>query len=309
MESLIPEYEPISLIGSGVFGYVLEAYDHLNDVRVAIKRSYKVGTKISREVEILNKIKNCKYVVKLIDTFYTIDIESKIIQNMIFEYVKNALDRYIDSFRKNKKFIPIEKIKILSNQILKGLDYCHKLNIVHRDLKPENILITENEEIKICDFGSSKIINNDSHSTPYITSRYYRAPELILGKSNYDYKIDIFALGCIISELFTLTPLFPGKTEGSQIFEHICIIGNPGKEYFSQFNIPQNFLNYYDAFKISSINLEEIINFNSFYPKKEIKIAADLILNMLNWDCTARYDAERCLQHPFYKELGQEKPK
>jgi serine/threonine protein kinase len=100
-------------------------------------------------------------------------------------------------------------------QILEGMSYVHEREICHRDLKPENILLTEDGIIKICDFGSAKILNEDATNTPYIVSRYYRAPELILACSDYTNKIDVWAIGCIFAELMTLRPLFPGKTEGS----------------------------------------------------------------------------------------------
>ena len=87
------------------------------------------------------------------------------------------------------KYIPIDKIRQISKQLLLGLDYCHKKNIVHRDLKPENVLFTQDtqdERVKIFDFGSSKCIKDNNTSTPYIVSRYYRAPELFLGKIDYN---------------------------------------------------------------------------------------------------------------------------
>ena len=77
-------------------------------------------------------------------------------------------------------------------QILAGLKFVHGKNICHRDLKPENILMTDDERIKICDFGSAKEISAEGLNTPYIVSRYYRAPELILGCSDYSNKIDIW---------------------------------------------------------------------------------------------------------------------
>ena len=302
MNSNIPDYEPISLRGSGAFGYVIEAYDRIHDARVAIKRTHKVGTKLCREYEILSQIKDCEYVVKLMDTFYSVNDDGKVIQNLVFEYVTRSLEVYMDDFRKKKKFIPIDKIRQISKQLLLGLDYCHKKNIVHRDLKPENVLFTQDERVKICDFGSSKCIKKDTTSTPYIVSRYYRAPELILGKKDYDSKIDIFAAGCIIAELFTLTPLFPVKTEGLQIFEHMCILGNPGKEYFSQFKLPKNYVEYFDGIKIKGIDkFDKLLNEDSFYSDEDVKQAADLILNMLKWDIDKRYTAEQCLNHPFIK--------
>ena len=212
----------------------------------------------------------------------------------------------MDDFRKNKKYIPIEKIKKFSKQILLGLKYCHNKNIVHRDLKPENILLTKDENIKLCDFGGSKFIKKNTKSSPYIVSRFYRAPELILGKLNYNYKIDIFSIGCIIAELFILKPLFPGELEGLQIFEYMYLLGNPGKKYFSKFDIPKSFIKYLVDVKLKPLkNFDEILNKESFYTKEDTKNAADLILKMINWDYNKRYSTELSLNHPFIKDLKQ----
>ena len=91
----------------------------------------------------------------------------------------------------------------------------HQLGISHRDLKPENILLKDNVA-KICDVGSSKVLDTSpsSMNTPYVVSRYYRAPELILSCNKYGLSIDIWAVGCIIFELLTKTPMFPGESEG-----------------------------------------------------------------------------------------------
>ena len=237
------------------------------------------------------------------DTFYSVNDDGKVIQNLVFEYVNRSLEIYINDFRKKKKYIPLEKIKLISKQLLLGLDFCHKKNIVHRDLKPENVLFTQDERVKICDFGSSKCIKDKTSSTPYIVSRYYRAPELLLGKTDYNSKIDIFAAGCIIAELFSLTPLFPGKTEGLQIFEHMSLLGNPGKEYFSKFNLQKSIIEYLGGVKIIGLqNFGDLLNQDSFYLNEDIKTASDLLLNMLQWDINKRFNAEQCLNHPFFKD-------
>lgn len=114
-------------------------------------------------------------------------------------------------------------------QILLGMDYVHKQGITHRDLKPENILINESGVVKICDFGSAKFLRNQVN-TPYIVSRYYRAPELLLQCSDYSEKIDIWAIGCIFAEFLTLNPLFPGEQESTQFLEQVRVLGRPSKE-------------------------------------------------------------------------------
>jgi len=84
--------------------------------------------------------------------------------------------------------------------------------------------------VKICDFGSAKVLSPNGLNTPYIVSRYYRAPELILACSDYTNKIDVWAIGCILAEFLTRRPIFPGKTEGSQLIEQIAILGLPTAE-------------------------------------------------------------------------------
>lgn len=100
----------------------------------------------------------------------------------------------------------------------------------HRDLKPENILMNAQGVVKICDFGSAKVLSPTGLNTPYIVSRYYRAPELILACSDYTHAIDVWAIGCILAEFLTRRPIFPGKTEGSQLIEQIAILGLPSAE-------------------------------------------------------------------------------
>ena len=96
-----------------------------------------------------------------------------------------------------------------------GLEYMHEQGYIHRDLKPENfILDTHSLELKIIDFGTVKDIANDtSPFTTYICTRWYRAPECVLRAESYGTASDIFAVGCIMGELFNMTPLFPGSSE------------------------------------------------------------------------------------------------
>ena len=150
----IPDYTPLTIKGSGSFRYVVEALDKKYNVKVAIKRTHKV----SREYEILTLVRDCKYYIQLYDIFYTKDEKNRIIQNLVFETVHQNLGNYSEQVRKQKKFIPLDKIKKITRQLLLGLNFFHKKNIVHRDLKPENILFTTHEQVKICDFESSKIL-------------------------------------------------------------------------------------------------------------------------------------------------------
>jgi serine/threonine protein kinase len=121
--------------------------------------------------------------------------------------------------------MPMAEVKHYCKQIFQGLDQLHQKGIAHRDLKPENILLTSNGKterdpmslvVKIADLGATKVLDLSEKrmNTPYVVSRYYRSPELILGSHYYDLSIDVWATGCILFELITRTPLFPGEQEG-----------------------------------------------------------------------------------------------
>jgi serine/threonine protein kinase len=210
----------------------------------------------------------------------------------------------MEDFKNRKEHIPIEKIKSILFQLFTGLKYVHSKEIVHRDLKPENVLFTEDERIKICDFGSSKFIHEDTKSTPYIVSRYYRSPELILGAYSYNEKIDIFAAGCIMAELFSLTPLFPGKSEGLQIFEQMCVLGKPSAEFIRKFNLPQTYTGFFnDLEEIVPCDIKKALNKDKFYDDSDIRQAADLLFKLIAWDSNDRLSAEESLRHPFMKKF------
>lgn len=182
----------------------------------------------------------------MLDIYYSRSDDGKTAQNLVFEYCNKNLEEVIQDTKKRVQQlrethgsaaslgrfggrIPIDDIKCYMKQILQGMAFVHSKNISHRDLKPENILMNERGVVKICDFGSAKMLDKKMN-TPYIVSRYYRAPELILACSDYTEKIDVWAIGCIFAEFMTLRPLFPGKTEGSQLIEQIALLGLPTKD-------------------------------------------------------------------------------
>lgn len=213
----------------------------------------------------------------------------------------------ITEMKSKKEYFPIEKVRDYSKQILTGLKEIHEKQIVHRDLKPENVLVNDEGVVKICDFGSSKILDPEGKNTPYIVSRYYRAPELILGVSHYSEKIDIWATGCIIAELLMLKPLFPGKTEGSQFLEQMAILGTPTSSQYERMAsaIPKNTMKMLKQLeKFERKDLANLIP--SFYRKRDIKKVVELIEAMLEWDPKERITAEEALQHGFFTSYEEE---
>ena len=187
-------------------------------------------------------------IIQIVDFFYTIDSMQRLIQNIVMEYCENSLEDQLRLAEKTRQPVPMPHIKHFGKQIFNGLSHMHAKNIAHRDLKPENILIKQvhssangsqeldvmKAELKIADLGAAKVLTAQGLNTPYVVSRYYRAPELILGSNNYDCSIDIWSTGCILFELITRTPMFPGYAEGLQILEQAQIKGMPNQHEMNE---------------------------------------------------------------------------
>jgi len=118
-----------------------------------------------------------------------------------------------------------------------GMQYLNQeLGILHRDLKPENIMVNLNPLVaKIIDFGTCKDLSVESGPhTSYVTTRWYRAPECVLRSHHYNYNSDIFAVGCVMAELYSGRPLFPGSSELDQIDRIFKILGTPKKDQWRE---------------------------------------------------------------------------
>lgn len=133
--------------------------------------------------------------------------------------------------------VPPLLVKLYSYQMMRSIAYIHALGICHRDIKPQNILVeTSTHVLKLCDFGSAKQLIPGEPNVSYICSRYYRAPELIFGNSNYNTQIDVWSVGCCIAELMLGQPIFPGESGVDQLVEIIKILGTPSREQILAMN-------------------------------------------------------------------------
>ena len=194
-----------------------------------------------------------------------------------------------------KKYLPEKKAKYWIYQTLKALEFMHKNGIFHRDIKPENILLLKNK-VKLADLGSCKGIYSKHPFTEYISTRWYRSPECLLTDGYYNYKMDIWGVGCVFYELLTLEPLFPGDDEIDQVNKINYILGSPSEELFEKFvknSAHRNEFNF---------EYQKGIGLYRYLPHVSHDVV-DLIEKMLIYDPDLRPTARQCLNHNCFKEF------
>ena len=178
-----------------------------------------------REVKSLKKL-NHPNVVKLKEV-----IRENNRLYFVFEYVKGDL---LGLMRDSQDLLSESSVRTIIFQILQALAYMHRNGFFHRDLKPENILCSSPDMVKIADFGLAREIRSSPPYTDYVSTRWYRAPEVLLRSTTYSSPIDLWAVGCIMAELYTRRPLFPGSSEIDQIYKICSIMGTPSHTDWAQ---------------------------------------------------------------------------
>lgn len=161
-------------------------------------------------------------IVALHDVIHT---ENKLM--LVFEYMDGDLKKYMDTHGDRGALKP-NVIKSFMYQLLKGIDFCHKNRVLHRDLKPQNLLINSKGQLKLGDFGLARAIGIPVNTfSNEVVTLWYRAPDVLLGSRTYSTSIDIWSAGCIMAEMFSGRPLFPGTTNEDQIIRIFRIMGTP----------------------------------------------------------------------------------
>jgi dual specificity tyrosine-phosphorylation-regulated kinase 2/3/4 len=298
-------YEIIELLGKGTFGHVYKCFDYKRDILVAVKILRK-SPKIRRQGE--NEIKNLemineqdpydnKCLVRMLQCFEFrghLFISFELLSINLYQFLKKV----------NFKGINLNLIKRIALQVLIGLRHLHGMGLTHSDLKLENILL-KNEgksSIKVIDLGSA--IHYINPLCSYLQSRYYRSPEVILG-AGFDNKIDIWSLGCILTELFTGRALFPGENEHDQLIRIMSVIGLPSKSILDRSKRWSMFFNQDLSPKLVKNKRGVILHpatKDLFSPSDKDEIVfKDFLKLCLKWDSNLRPSAEEALKHPWIK--------
>lgn len=223
-------YEVLGIIGSGSFGTVVKGFDHKAKEEVALKiiRNRKNFHKQGAiEVKVLEKLRNSDPE----DEFNCIKMKSSFVfrQHLIISFELLNINLY--EFLKFNRFegLSLNIVRRFAIQLLYCLKHLKDMAIIHCDLKPENILLRQahKAQVKVIDFGSSCFKHERVYT--YIQSRFYRAPEIMLGIS-YGSPIDMWSFGCIVAELHIGYPLFPGECEQQQLLRIMEVLGAPPVE-------------------------------------------------------------------------------
>lgn len=270
------KYEKINFIGEGQFATVYKARDKETNEEVAIKK-IKIGNiqeaqdgvnrTALREIKLLQELRH-ENVIALLDVYGK---DSSI--SLVFEIMETDLEQIINE---RKIFISFAHIKSYILMTLKGLEYLHDNWILHRDLKPNNLLLDRNNILKIADFGLARTYGSPSRIyTHQVVTRWYRAPELLYGSRMYGTGIDMWAIGCILAEMFRREALFPGESDLDQLDRIITVLGTPTEKNwhgvtelpdfveFNQVSKGQSFADRFPALQQDALDiLEKMLKLN-----------------------------------------------
>lgn len=285
-------YEKINFIGEGQFATVYKAKDKHTNEEVAIKK-IKLGNiqeaqdgvnrTALREIKLLQELHH-ENVIALLDVYGK---DSSI--SLVFEIMETDLEQILHERRIWLSFAHIKSYMLMT---LKGLEYLHKNWILHRDLKPNNLLLDRNNILKIADFGLARTFGSPSKVYSHqVVTRWYRAPELLYGSRMYGIGVDMWAVGCILAELFKREPLFPGESDLDTLDKIITVLGTPTEEnWHGVTELP-------DFVQFNEISVGQPLSERFTALKQD---ALDILESLLKLSPSERCDCTQALNMPYF---------
>ena len=320
------DYSKMNVIGRGTYGEVTKAVHISSGIQVAIKTFFfevccflrnlgmqnvqnGINYSTMREISLLKSLTNYPQFVKMLDVIKDDSHKDKII-HCVFEFCQLTLSKLFSRQKQLGKPFSLEKIQEMMKTLLTAIDIMHSKLILHRDIKPDNILIDSKGihfkfqiilfigGLKIADFGLAKKASfMQRRKSNTIVSLWYRAPEIVLGSEDYLLGVDIWSIGCIFAEFFTLSPVFQCRSEDQALTIAFKILGSPTQSHsphllklkkYSQFNLP--------TYQIPK-------SLSDYFPMIENQHALDLLSKLIALDPRNRITAREALQHDFFKPL------
>lgn len=301
------KYEVLGVVGEGAYGVVLKCRNKETGEVVAVKKfkesddDENVRKTTLREVKMLRALRQ-ENIVDLKEAF-----RRKQKLYLVFEYVDKNLLEILEA---NPQGLQQQHVRDYMYQLVQAIRWCHSNNTVHRDIKPENLLVQTIPgaagKLKLCDFGFARSLPNDNASiTDYVSTRWYRAPELLLGYTHYGASVDIWAIGCIMAELIDGQALFPGDSDVDQLYLIQRLLGSITPQQQVKFLKSARFNGF--RFGGDLMRSHETLE-RRFAAKLHSGAlspdALDFLKRCLRMDPAARPTAEDCLQHPFFAGMN-----
>ncbi|KAF1760809.1 hypothetical protein GCK72_009059 [Caenorhabditis remanei] len=291
-------YVDLQYIGEGAYGMVASALDTITRDRVAIKKispfeHHTFCQRTLREIKILSRFRheniiNIREIIRseTVDSLKDIYIVQSLMETDLYKLLKS-------------QELSNDHVCYFLYQILRGLKYIHSANVLHRDLKPSNLLLNTTCDLKICDFGLARVTNPRADLTgfltEYVATRWYRAPEIMLNSKGYTKSIDIWSVGCILAEMISNRPLFPGKHYLDQLNLILATIGSPTSDDL------KCIINDKARSYLISLPPKRKLPWERLYPGADPR-ALDLLDKMLTFDPNKRISIEDALAHPYLQQ-------
>jgi len=299
---VLRKYEITQKLGKGAYAIVFKAIDKKTKAVVALKKIFDAFQNATDAQRTFREIMYLQALTGMSDNIITLrnvlKAETDRDSYLVFDYMETDLHAVIRA----NILEPVHK-QFIVYQNLKALKVCHTGGLIHRDLKPSNLLLNEECLCKVADFGlarSLRVAHGEEGSvlTDYVMTRWYRAPEIILGSTSYTLAVDVWALGCIVAEMFSGKPLLNGSSTMNQLERILEITGSPTPEQIAGVDS-----------KFADTMLKSI----PVPPKKDLgaimtgapREAVDIVTRMLDFNPKTRITIEECLKHPYMKNFTQ----
>uniref|UniRef100_A0A7S1RSD5 Protein kinase domain-containing protein n=1 Tax=Alexandrium catenella TaxID=2925 RepID=A0A7S1RSD5_ALECA len=288
-------YQAERVLGSGSFGVVYQAHISETGETVAIKKVLQDKRYKNRELQIMQELRH-PCIVELIHAFHTPgEKPGESYLNVVMEYCSETLHHILKHYTKMRTAVPYIFVQLYSYQMLRGCAHMHAIGICHRDIKPQNVLVDgKTHSLKICDFGSAKKLVKGEPNVAYICSRFYRAPELIFGATDYSTLIDIWSVACVSAELILGQVLFAGESGIDQLMEIIKILGTPTREDLLAMN-PNH-----QEFKFPQVKSH---SWSKVLGKRTTTEAIDWISKLLQYNPKTRPTGLEACMHVLFDDL------
>ncbi|POM74115.1 Serine protease family S10 [Phytophthora palmivora] len=299
---VLRKYELLQKLGKGAYGIVWKAIDKNNRQVVALKKCFDAfrnatdAQRTFREVMYLQELNGHSNIIRLLNVVKA-DNDRDIY--LVFDFMETDLHAVI---RANI----LEEIhkKYIIYQLLKSLKYMHTAELLHRDIKPSNLLLNSDCHTKLCDFGLCRSVAEISGPNPvltdYVATRWYRAPEILLGSTRYAKSVDMWAVGCIVAEMATGRPAFPGTSTMNQLERILDVTGSPSQEDIESIKSP------FANTMLESLPTPKQKPLEELFPKASPE-ALDLIKQCFWFDPSKRISVIDALKHPYVAQFHNEK--